>query len=134
MALRINADLQSQLVNMLTGTMGTCVLDVYGGTQPAAGGGASTNAVLVSISGIVWGSAATAGTVGLVSTYTGTAASSGTLGTAVWARLSDAAASAFVIDGACGTSSLSEFVMDDEVIVGGEVYTLTNADIVMPAS
>ena len=98
MALRINADLQSQLVNMLTGAMGTCVLDVYGGTQPATGGGASTNAVLVSISGIVWGSAATAGTVGLVSTYAGTAASSGTLGTAVWARLSDAAASAFVID------------------------------------
>lgn len=134
MALRINGDLRSQMANMLTGTMGTCVLDVYGGTQPSTGGGSSTNGLLVSIPGIVWGSAATAGTVGLVATYQGTAGSSGTLGTATWARLSDAAASAFVIDGACGTSSLSEFIIDDEVIVGGEVFTLTDADIVMPAS
>ena len=134
MALRINTALRSQLVNMLTGTMGTCVLDVYGGAQPSAGGGASTNSLLVSIAGITWSAAATSGTVGLAAPAAGTAGSSGTLGTAVWARLSDSAASAFVVDGACGTSSLSEFVLDDEVIVGEEVFTLTSADIVMPAS
>lgn len=134
MALRINASLRSQMANMLTGTMGTCVLDVYGGAQPSAGGGASTNGLLVSIAGITWSAAATSGTVGLAAPKSGTAGSSGTLGTAVWARLSDAAASSFVIDGACGTSSLSEFVMDNEVVIGGEVYTLASADIVMPAS
>lgn len=134
MALRINGGLRSQLANMLTGTMGTCVLDIYGGIQPASGGGSSTNNVLVSIAGVVWGSAATTGAVGLTAAFLGTAGSSGTLGTATWARLSDAAASAFVIDGACGTSLLSEFIIDDQVIVGGDTFTLTKADIVMPAA
>ena len=134
MALRVNTAMRSQLVNMLTGTMGTCILDIYGGTQPSAGGGASTNSILVSIPGVVWGSAATSGTVGLAAAAAGTAGTGGTLGTAVWARLSDAAASAFVVDGACGTSELSEFIMDSEVIVGEQVYTLTSADIVMPSA
>lgn len=133
MALRINTALRSQMVNMLTGTMGTCVLDIYGGSQPASGGGASTNSLLVSISGIKWGTAATSGTVGLAGNYPGTSGT-GVAGTAVWARLSNASGSAFVMDGACGTSALSEFVIDDEVITAETVYTLTSADIAQPAA
>jgi hypothetical protein len=133
MALRINDPLRSKIiVSGLLGGLGTAaVLKVYGGTQPLAGGGATTAGVIVQISAISWNTPSN-GTAALSTSYYGTA--NGTDGTASWARLSDTSGTAYVVDGACGTSVLSDFIIDAEVINGTSVITLTSADIIQPAS
>jgi hypothetical protein len=133
MALRINDPMRSKIIgNGILGGLGTAaILKIYGGTQPLAGGGATTAGVIVQISNVAWNTPSN-GTAVLSTSCQGTA--NGTDGTASWARLSDTSGTAYVIDGACGTSSLSEFIIDAEVINGTSVVTLTSADIIQPGS
>jgi hypothetical protein len=133
MALRINDPLRNKLITSgIIGGLGTAaILKIYGGNQPLAGGGATTAGMIVQINSIAWATP-TSGTASLSTSYLGTA--NGTDGTASWARLSDTSGTGYVIDGACGTSLLSEFIIDAEVISGTSVVTLTSADIVQPGS
>lgn len=133
MALRINDPLRSKIITSgIIGGLGTAaVLKVYGGTQPLTGGGTTSEGMIVQISGIAWNTPSN-GTANLSTSYLGTAA--GTDGTATWARLSDTSGTGYVIDGVCGTSSLSDFIIDNEVISGTAVVTLSSATIVQPAA
>lgn len=133
MALRINDPMRSKIiVSGIIGGLGTAaILKIYGGTQPLTGGGSTSEGVIVQISGIGWNTP-TNGTAALSTSYLGTAL--GTDGTASWARLSDTSGTGYVIDGACGTSALSDFIIDSEVISGTAVVTLSAATIVQPSA
>ena len=139
MAIKLVNPLRSRIVDVvsayLSGTNGTsgsgAMLRVYGGTQPGTGGGtAGTQEILVQIDGIAWSSGSN-GTAVLAAQVTGTA---GTAGAATWARLSGTDGTGYVIDGVCGTSAASDFVIDSASIVATAVVTLTAASIIQPAS
>lgn len=134
MALRIQNDLRSAIVDMITGTYGTARLRVYGGTQPGTAGDSTTANVLADFTvaeNVISWNPATNGTAAISASKTTTA---GTTGTASWARLSSTDGTSFVIDGACGTASTCDFVIDAAAISAGAVVTLTAATIIQPAS
>jgi hypothetical protein len=133
MSVRLNSTIQSSIVNSgIVANFGTTgKLSVYGGSQPATGGGAATSAALVTISNISW-NAATNGTAAITGTRTGTA---GTSGSATWARLSGADGSSYVIDGSCDVAgNTPDFIIDNTTITQNGVVTLTAATIIQPAS
>jgi hypothetical protein len=132
MAIRLNDAIRSVMADAgVVGYLGTAgILSVYAGTQPATGGGATTQGKIVEIAGISW-NAATNGTALIAASKTGTC---GTAGTAAWARLTDSSGTTYVVDGNCGTASTSNFVIDVALIAGDSVVTLTAATIVVPGS
>lgn len=131
MAVRISDSMRSKIVDSgIVGAFGTGILKIYGGSQPVTGGGNTTQGVLVQISGLTW-SAATNGTANLSSSCQGSASTSGT---ATWGRLSDTSGTGYIVDGVCGTSTSSDFVIDSEGIESTSVITITTATIVQPAS
>ncbi len=131
MTVKLNASMQSSIVNsgIITNFGTTGKLSVYGGTQPATGGGVATSAVIVVISNIAWNTA-TNGTAAITANRTGTA---GTSGSATWARLSGVDGSSYVIDGSCDVSgNLPDFVIDNTTISQSGIVTLTAATIIQP--
>lgn len=99
-------------------------LDIYTGTQPAAGG-AATGTLLGTITSIVWGAAAS----GVASVSSSTADSSADAsGTAGWGRFRNGTGTKF-FDGAV----TAEFTLADANIVAGGTITLTSASITQPA-
>jgi hypothetical protein len=143
-ALRLSTDLKNYIVNQgivkqMAGTMGTggtCVLQMYSGTQPATADAGTSGTLLATIIGIGWGGSngtigATSGTsaFGTAAGYTGTAATSGTIG---WARLETVgtgytgSAATHRIDGDVGTAATSTFVVNSCVVTAlGAVSVLS---------
>lgn len=139
MAIRLNDPIRSKIADQISaylsgtsGTKGTAgVLKVYNGTQPGTAGGTSgTSLLIVEISPISWSNASN-GTAAISTNVTGTA---GTDGTATWARLSDSSGTAYIIDGNCGTSAASDFVIDIAEITATSVVTLSAATLIQPGS
>ena len=131
MALLLGDKFRSAIVDSgIVGKLGTsAVLKVFNGTQPGTAGG-TAGTLLVTISPIAW-NAASNGTAGITATVSGTAGSSGT---ASWARLSDSSGTSYIVDGACGTSVTSTFVIDAVNITALAEVTFSSATIVQPGS
>lgn len=100
-------------------------LDIYTGTQPAAGG-APTGTLLGTVTGITWGAAAAGVASVSGSTPDSSADDSGTAG---WGRFRNAGGTKF-FDGAEG----AEFTLADTNIVAGGTITLTSATVTQPAA
>jgi hypothetical protein len=131
MAIRINDPLRTKMVDAVTANLGSSgVLKVYAGTQPGTGGATTSETMIVQFESLAWATGSN-GTAALLSTKTGTAA---TNGTAAWARLASTDGSSYVIDGNCGTSAASDFVIDAANISAEAVCTLTKATIIQPGS
>ena len=131
MAIRINDALRTKMVDAVIGNLGSAgVLKVYSGTQPGTGGDTTAETMIVQFESLAW-TVGSNGTAALVSTQTGTAA---TNGTAAWARLASTDGSSYVIDGNCGTSAASDFVIDTANISAEAICTLTKATIIQPGS
>ena len=157
MALRLNADIKSYIINQgiikqMCGTMGTggsATLTIYTGTQPATGGGATSGTsgtILCQIINMGWGGTTgdastigcTGGTVGLAAAaagYEGTAVATGTAG---WARMVTVgtgftgSAATFCIDGEVGTASTSTFVINSVSITNLGAVTISSCPISLP--
>jgi len=153
MALKLSTDLKNYIVNQgiakqMAGTMGTggtCVLNIYNGTQPADADSATSGTLLCQIINIGWGGTGNAGTIGgtagTVSHSSGAAGFSGTAiadGTATWARMVTfgtgftGSAGTFRIDGDVGTASTCTFVINVAAIGNGGAVTLLTAPISLP--
>lgn len=146
MATKLSTDLKNYIVNQTvnqmsgtTGTGGTCVLKIYTGSQPANADGTASGTLLVTISGVAWGTIGSAGTIGATA---GTAALSGTCsntaatdGTAGWGRMETfgtgfhGSAGTFRVDGDVGTGGTCTFIINSVVISAGNTVTLLTAPI-----
>lgn len=129
------------------GTGGTCVLNIYNGTQPTdADAAAGTDGTLLcQIINIGWGGTGSAGTIGATSGtvphsggaagYSGTAVADGT---ASWARMETVgagftgSAATHRIDGDIGTAATCTFVINAAAITTGGAVTLLTAPISIP--
>jgi len=133
MAIRLNNAIRTGIVDSgIVGMLGTSgILNIYNTPQPAAGGDATTANLIVTISGISW-KPATNGTAYISGTFAGTAGA--TAGTAAWGRMTGTDGSTYIIDGNCGTSSTSDFVINAVAVAGASVVSLTAATIVQPAA
>lgn len=132
MAIMLNAPIRNKIIDSgIVGYLGTnAVLKVYDGTQAASAGAAASGNLLVTISGISWGTAE-GGTATITTSKNGTASFTGT---AAWARLSDSSGTNYIVDGNAGTAASKNFIISDVVITSGNVVTLTSATFVQPAS
>ena len=133
MAIKLSDVLRSKIVDsgVLGYLHGSARLDVYNGTAPATAetataGSSGTLLVSIGTAGISW-VAASNGTAGINGTFSGTATASGT---AAWARL---IAGTHCIQGACGTESTSEFVIDTLIITSSNVVKTTSLDVIQSA-
>jgi len=154
MALRLNADIKSYIINQgiikqMCGTMGTggtASLTIYTGTQPTVGGDATSGTsgtILCQIINIGWGGTtgaastvgSTSGTIGFAAAaagYSGTAVATGTAG---WARIQTVgtgftgSAATFCIDGEVGTASTSTFVINSVSITNLGAVTILSCPI-----
>lgn len=123
MALRLNDACRNAAADGFVANI--VALDIYTGTQPAAGG-AATGTLLGTITAIVWGAAA----AGVASVSSSTAdASADASGTAGWGRFRSTDGLKF-FDGAVA----AEFTLADTNIVAGGTITLTSASITQPAA
>ncbi len=149
-ALKLSTDLKNYIVNQaivkqMAGTMGTggtASMTIYTGSQPTNADTApsgTSGTVLCIISNMGWGGSngtigATSGTVafGTAGGYTGTGVYEGTAG---WARMVTVgagftgSAATFRIDGNCGTSTTSNFVIDNATILVDAVVTVLTCPI-----
>lgn len=153
MALRLSKDLKSYIINQgiikqMSGTMGTkgtCVINIYTGSQPANADTAPAGVngtLLCQIINIGWGGVTgadstvgtTSGTavLGSAGGYAGTAVATGTAG---WARMQTfgtnftGSAGTYNIDGDVGTSGAYTFVINNVSITNLSTVTLLTAPI-----
>ena len=122
MALRLNDAFRHLKLGALDGA-GTWTLDIYSGTQPAAGG-AATGTLLGTVTAITW-AAASDGARAVSASTDGTAVASGTAG---WGRFHKDDAATF-FDGAVA----AEFTLADTNIVENGTVSLTSATYTQPA-
>ncbi len=127
MARRINAAHQNALLDARTARFNGGKLRIYTGTQPATGGAAVTDTLLVDITLPATAfNAASSGSASKAGTWSATAAASGTAG---WYRfLSSGGTEAE--DGAVGT----ELSLDNTSIVAGGVVTINTFNFTQAAS
>lgn len=131
MAIKLNNALRDAMLDEVITAISPGELKVYDGAQPTTGGGATTANLLVTFSGISWGSS-TGGTSSIMSTA-GIAGTSATAGTAVWARLSGTDGTTYAIDGNVGTASTEgNFVISTLSFLGDTEITLTELTLIQP--
>jgi hypothetical protein len=127
MARRINAAHQNALLDARTARFNGGKLRIYTGIQPATGGAAVTDTLLVDITlpNPAFG-AASAGSAAKAGTWSATASASGTAG---WYRFLNAAGTE-AEDGAIG----AELSLDNTSIVSGGVVTINTFSFTQSAS
>ena len=153
MALKLSTDLKNYIINQgiikqmagTAGTGGTCVINIYSGSQPVSADAATNGTLLCTIIKIGWGGTGADGTIGATGGtasfasgapgYTGTAA---TTGNAAWARMETigvgftGSAATFRIDGDVGTSGTCAFVINSVSITALGSVTLLSMPISIP--
>lgn len=129
MAIRLNNALRDVMLGQVLTSLGSAELNVYDGSQPSTGGGATTANLLVTFTGITW-TEATNGTSILTADVYGT---SGSAGTATWARLSGTDGTSHVIDGNLGTAGTeADFVMSTLSFPASQELIITEITLIQP--
>lgn len=131
MAERLNDAARNRSADSMGDDFNNATLEIYTGSQPAAGG-APTGTLLVTMTLPADAmSAAAAGIAAKSGTWSGTAGATGTAG---WFRITSSAGARWYDGAITGTGGGGEIELSTTSITTGQVVAITSFDLTQPAS